>query len=185
LRTTCYRLPASCLCLFVLPFFVATTPIITTITTTTTTTMQALRSSLARVARPSSSLRRSFASTAEHAHDDHGMCVERPVQPRSPCTKQLPHRCFTHTCAFTNSSSAPTTICDVQHQLGIGKWRVISLAAIPGVGLLFAWNVIAAPEPEVRVEYPYMHIRSKDFFWGKKALFEIYPSLEEQAQHHH
>jgi hypothetical protein len=59
------------------------------------------------------------------------------------------------------------------------------LAAIPGVGLLFAWNVIAAPEPEVRVEYPYMHIRSKDFFWGKKALFEIYPSLEEQAQHHH
>ena len=69
---------------------------------------------------------------------------------------------------------------------GLNRWRNVSLLCFPVVGALFIYNIVAADEPGHRVEYPYMrNFRTREFTWGKKGLFEVYPLPEELEGGHH
>lgn len=54
------------------------------------------------------------------------------------------------------------------------KWRNITFVAIPLCGMLAVYNLSGHHEEgEESPAYSYLHIRNKDFPWGKCGLFEF------------
>ena len=54
------------------------------------------------------------------------------------------------------------------------KWKHVSRAGVMGCILFYMFAIEHPPAPQEQPKYEYLRVRTKDFPWGEKGLFEYW-----------